>query len=60
MLVLLVRLFEEMLRQLRERVGGEIGRDGDVLERGAKFISNLLVNRGDYLVICQHGFSSGW
>ena len=53
-LLLLFRLREKVLGQLRERIRREVRRDRDVLQGGAEFIANLFVNGIDYFIADEH------
>src|SRR6266516_2904918 len=48
-------LLEKMLRQLRERLRGEMRPNRVILQLRAELISDLLVNRIDYLLTRKHG-----
>jgi hypothetical protein len=53
-LLLLFRLFEKVLRQLRERIRREVRRDRDILQGSTEFVPDLFVNGIDYFVADQH------
>jgi hypothetical protein len=54
-IVLFRGLAEKMVGELGQGFPGKIGRDRDILERGAKFIADLFVNRVDDFRAREHG-----
>src|SRR5436309_12842265 len=51
-------LLKEMLRQLRQRLSRKMRADRVILERGAKFISDLFIDRIDNLLTRKHNEDS--